>query len=69
MPNRLFRFSGSRWAKIEDSVRTNLTPGAADNKTQRAGYVNNTNTFLDAEGHTHKELQPLSRVLTPRADN
>ena len=69
LPNRLFRFSGSRWAKIEDSVRTNLTPGATDNKTQRAGYVNNTNTFLDAEGHTHKELQPLSRVLTPRADN
>ena len=69
LPNRLFRFSGSRWSKIEDSVRTNLTPGATDNKTQRAGYVNNTNTFLDAEGNTHHELQPLSRILTPKADN
>jgi hypothetical protein len=69
LPNRLFRFSGSRWSKIEDSVRSNLTPGATDNKTQRAGYVNNTNTFQDAEGHTHNELQPLSRILTPKADN
>jgi hypothetical protein len=69
LPNRLFRFSGSRWAKIEDSVRTNLTPGAADNLTQRAGYVNNTNTYLDSAGQTHHELQPLSRILTPKADN
>jgi hypothetical protein len=69
LPNRLFRFSGSRWAKIEDSVRTNLTPGATDNNTQRAGYVNNTNTYTDVTGHTHNELQPLSRILTPKADN
>jgi hypothetical protein len=69
LPNRLFRFNGSRWTKIEDSVRTNLTPGATDNQTQRAGYVNNTNTYTDGEGHTHNELQPLSRILTPKADN
>ena len=69
LPNRLFRFSGSRWAKIEDNVRTNLTPGAVDNLTQRAGYVNNTNTYTDGEGNTHNELQPLSRILTPKADN
>lgn len=69
LPNRLFRFSGSRWAKIEDNIRTNLTPGATDNKTQRAGYVNNTNTYTDASGQTHNELQPLSRILTPKADN
>ena len=69
LPNRLFRFNGTRWHKVEDNVRTNLTPGAPDNLTQRAGYVNNTNTFTDAEGTVHKELQPLSKILTPKADN
>jgi hypothetical protein len=65
----LFRFDGGRWAKIEDSVRTNLTPGATNNQTQRAGYVNNTNTYVDGEGTTHHQLQPLSKILTPKADN
>ena len=69
LPNRLFRFSGSRWVKIEDSVRTNLTPGATNNMTQRSGFVNNTNTYVDGDGDTHNERQPLSRVLTPKADN
>jgi hypothetical protein len=40
IPNRLFRYDGRRWIKIEDAVRTSLTPGA-DNKTQRSGFVNN----------------------------
>ncbi len=68
LPNRLFRYTGSIWARVEDAVRTNLTPGT-DNKTQRMGYVNNSNTYTDADGVTHNERQPLSRVLTPKADN
>ena len=40
-PNRLFRFDGKRWVKLEDNVRTSLTPGA-DNTTQRSGFVNNS---------------------------
>ena len=40
VPNRLFRYDGRRWVKIEDNVRTSLTPGAA-NKTQRSSFVNN----------------------------
>jgi hypothetical protein len=44
LPNRLFRFTGSIWTKVEDSVRTNLTPGT-DNKTQRGSYVNNTTVY------------------------
>jgi hypothetical protein len=68
LPNRLFRYSGRHWARVEDAVRTSLTPGT-DNKTQRGGYVNNTNTYTDADGVTHNERQPLSRVLTPKADN
>ena len=69
LPNRLFRFDGNFWRKIEDSVRTNVTPGAADNLTARAGYVNNTKTYTDAEGNVHKERQNLSQALTPKADN
>ncbi len=48
VPNRLFRYDGRRWVKIEDNVRTNLTPGPT-NKTQRSSFVNNTdNNFKDA---------------------
>ena len=68
LPNRLFRYNGTNWKKIEDNVRTNITPGE-DNTTQRGSYVNNTNTFADSEGNVHPERQPLSRALTPKADN
>ena len=69
LPNRLFRFDGNFWRKIEDNVRTNITPGATDNLTVRAGYVNNTNTYTDSSGVIHNERQNLSQVLTPKADN
>ena len=26
-PNRLFRYDGKRWVKVEDAVRTSLTDG------------------------------------------
>lgn len=69
LPNRLFRFDGNFWRRIEDNVRTNITPGASDNLTARAGYVNNTNTYTDSAGVMHNERQNLSKVLTPKADN
>lgn len=69
VPNRLFRYDGKRWVKIEDSVRTNLTPGAADNKTRRNVYVNNTSTYTDLQGNIHPQRQSLSKALTPKADN
>jgi hypothetical protein len=68
LPNRLFRFNGRGWNKVEDNVRTNITPGT-DNNTQRMSYVNNTNTYTDVEGQTRTERQPLSQVLRPKADN
>lgn len=68
LPNRLFRYTGKSWSRVEDSVRTNLTPGS-DNKTQRMSYVNNTNTYTDASGNTHNERQSLSKIFTPKADN
>lgn len=47
LPNRLFRYSGTRWVKIEDAVRTNLTPGATNNTTMRSGFFKNTATFTE----------------------
>ena len=41
LPNRLFRYNGSRWIKIEDAVRTPLTPGSS-NKTLKSSFINNT---------------------------
>jgi hypothetical protein len=69
LPNRLFRFDGARWVKVEDAVRTNLTPGAANNQTQKSGYVNNTKTYTDSTGTVHHERQSLSKAFTPKADN
>jgi hypothetical protein len=69
VPNRLFRYDGRRWVKIEDNVRSDLTPGSADNTTQRSLYVNNTNTYTDISGNVHPQRQSLSKALRPEADN
>jgi hypothetical protein len=83
-PNRLFRYNGSHWMKFEDNVRMTMTnthnsaEGNANTdlpqevsttrKTQRTGFINNTNTATIA-GQVVQERQALSRVLKPRADN
>jgi hypothetical protein len=54
--------------KIEDAVRTDLTPGP-NNRTQRSIFVNDTSTFTDVEGQTQPTRQSLSKALTPKADN
>jgi len=69
LPNRLFRYDGNRWTKVEDAVRTNLTPGASDNQTQRSKFVNNTRTHTNSGGNQVPNLQGLSNALKPQADN
>jgi len=69
MPNRLFRFNGTRWVKIEDNVRSNLTPGSQDNLTLRSSFINDNATFTDSQGEVHPERQSLSKALKPKADN
>jgi hypothetical protein len=68
-PNRLFRYDGNRWIKVEDNVRTNLTPSASDNKTQRNKFVNNTDTLKTKDRGNIPTLQGLSDLLKPSADN
>jgi hypothetical protein len=67
-PNRLFRFSGRAWIKIEDSVRTDLTNGP-NNKTLRSSFVNNTYTVETTDLGNIPSRQSLSEILKPRADN
>jgi hypothetical protein len=67
-PNRLFRYDGRRWVKLEDDVRTNLNNGA-NNKTQRSGFVNNTDTVMTTDRGAIPSRQSLSEILKPRADN
>ena len=42
LPNRLFRFDGSRWIKYEDAVRTSMTPSSTRN-TLKGTFINNNN--------------------------
>lgn len=68
LPNRLFRFSGSRWLKVEDNVRSNLTPGNDTNETLRNSFANNTTQYTLSNGDVINERQSLSHALRPKAD-
>jgi hypothetical protein len=67
MPNRLFRFDGTRWVKMEDNVRTTLSNTSTRN-TQKGTFINNTNTTTVCDDTTD-ERQSLSKALRPKADN
>jgi hypothetical protein len=41
LPNRLFRFDGTRWVKVEDAVRMNMT-NTDTRSTLKTGFINNT---------------------------
>lgn len=67
LPNRLFRYNGTKWVKVEDAVRTSLTPGS-NNRTLRSSFVNNTATHINSGGDTYNERQALNDIFKPRAD-
>ena len=67
LPNRLFRYDGRRWIKIEDSVRMDMTQTNA-RSTQKSSFVNNTKTD-NIGGEVVQERQSLSKALKPKADN
>ena len=68
LPNRLFRYDGTRWIKVEDNIRTDLTPGT-DNQTLRSSFVNNTGTVPTTDRGDIPARQSLSDLLKPEADN
>ena len=67
LPNRLFRYDGTRWVKMEDAVRMTMTNTDTRN-TFKSGFINNTATNQIA-GETVTERQSLSQALKPKADN
>ena len=71
LPNRLFRYDGKHWIKMEDKMRTPLT--ANDRDTLLSGFQNNENTSSGSENDncfgTTEERQALSQILRPKADN
>jgi hypothetical protein len=66
MPNRLFRYDGTRWVKTEDAVRMTMTNNDS-RKTQKTSFINNTTTNNIA-GEQVPERQALSKALKPKAD-
>jgi hypothetical protein len=67
LPNRLFRYDGTRWIKIEDSVR--ITTSNTDTRnTQKTGFVNSSGTTT-INGLTVNQRQSLEQALKPKADN
>ena len=80
LPNRLFRFNGQRWIKIEDNVRMTMNNlGESDvgpdkpfegkdvRQTHKTSFINNTNVAT-INGKQVKEKQSLSKALRPEAD-
>lgn len=67
-PNRLFRYDGRRWVRIEDRVRTDLNNGPL-NTTLRSSFVNNNETVQTTDRGAIPSRQSLSEILKPRADN
>lgn len=67
IPQRLFRWDGKRWSKVEDVQRTSLGRGK-DNVNQRSGFVNNEKTYKDINRNTLPERQALSDALRPKPD-
>ena len=67
LPNRLFRYDGARWVKIEDSVR--ITTTNTDSRGNfKTNFVNNA-TESTINGLTTKQRQSLTNALKPKADN
>ena len=67
VPNRLFRYDGNSWRKVEDAVRTTLTPNL-QRDTLKGTFINNT-TVNNIVGEDVIERQSLSKALRPKADN
>lgn len=78
-PNVLYRFDGKNWVMFEQDVRMTMNQFGAENvangvfagqqirQTQKAGFINNTNTST-INGQTVIERQSLHQILRPRAD-
>jgi len=67
LPNRLFRYDGRRWVKMEDNVRMTMT-NTNDRLTQKGTFINNT-TQTTVAGETFDERQSIANALKAKTDN
>ncbi len=67
LPNRMFRYDGVRWVKVQDDIRMTLS-NTLERQTYKTSFINNTKTS-EIGGETVEERQSLSNALRPRADN
>ena len=67
LPNRLFRYDGARWVKIEDSVRITTTNNDSRGN-YKTSFINNA-TESTINGLTVTQRQSLTDALKPKADN
>ena len=67
LPNRLFRYDGTRWVKVEDSIRLTTTNDDT-RKNWKTKFVNTSGTTT-INGLTVEQRQSLTDALKPKADN
>mgnify|MGYP001265078388 CR=1 FL=1 len=67
LPNRLFRYDGIRWIKVEDSVRLTTTNTDA-RENWKTKFVNASGTTT-INGLTVNQRQALTDALKPKADD
>jgi hypothetical protein len=67
LPNRLFKYDGSRWMKVGDDVRMTMTNGV-NRQTLKGTFINNVKTD-NIGGEAVQERQSLSKALRPKADD
>ena len=67
LPNRMFKYDGTRWVKVQDDVRMELS-NTLERQTQKTSFINNAKTS-EIGGETVTERQSLTKALRPRADN
>ena len=65
-PNRLFRYDGNHWLKVEDGARMSLTNTHQNNPI--TNFVNEDDTRVE-NGETKNVRTALSKALKPEADN
>ena len=67
LPNRMFRYDGTRWVKVQDDIRMSLS-NTLERQTYKTTFINNNKTS-QIDGETVQERQSLSKALRPKADN
>ena len=70
LPQILYRWDGTMWVRISEKVRTQTGFANGDNQSLLSGFINDTNQiYVNNDGTTVPEAQPLSSVLMPKPDD